>query len=222
VIMTAPRYGARKIDRRAEREIQRDRTGEEPHRYVWQSPEQAVRSYVRARIEHDEIRSSSDYEAKANRVQCALDPSRGGREHAEVDRHRNVALALDRAECALGPGLLLFVPSSALALEAYVLRVVGKPAYRRTRQGNRNRKGRYVEWRGLRVVDVVDVMREQYSVTITEHQVSMLVRHFNGRVRDALVAAEELRPSARAEDEIEGQHRNTRAWDPLARLKEAT
>lgn len=209
----APIYGARELSRSGRHAIERSRRGEAPAARGWSSAEAAVRSYVQGRAEGAPVRSTSDPD-RAHRVQSSRDPSHGGRAHALVDRHRNVALALKRA--ALDVAALAHacpVLTAAECAEVYVLRVVGKAQRRPVRRGNEQTKGRVLEWLGRGGIETADEASERYGAAVTERHVQRIRRHFTDRVEAALVASGEMRAPTRAE-------REPRRWDPLRRLRE--
>lgn len=193
-----PSIGARQLSARAAREIERSRRGEDPVERQWPTPEAAVRSLIRARVEGVSVRSTSD--VQRTRVQSSRDPSLGGREHARVDAHRTASLALDRAEASLDvahtcPGL-----TAPQALEVYAWRVVGRVVLREVGLRGQPRKGRVADWLGMPGAEVALYASERFGVEVTERHVSRIVRHVSGAVRDALVASGEMRASAKDSD----------------------
>lgn len=194
-----PSIGARELTARAAREIERSRRGEDPVERQWPTAEAAVRSLMRMRLDGVSVRSTSD-PSRAHRVQSSRDPSLGGREHARVDAHRTVSLALDRAEASLDvehacPGL-----TRSQAIEVYVWRVVGRVVLREVGLRGQPRKGRVADWIGMPGAEAALHASEVYGVEVTERHVSRIVRHFSGAVRDALVASGEMRASAKDSD----------------------
>lgn len=217
----SPVYGARELGRAGRGALERTSQGEAVASRGWPSPEAAVRSYIRARTEGASLRSTSDPD-RAHRVQLSRSPGLGGREHAVIEQHRTIAVALDRAiaeETALSHAC---PPLSAVQCsDVYVLRIVGRPKLVHTRLGGRNLKGRYLDWAGMRGIDVVEHVQERAGVEITERHVTLIVRHFSGRVRDALVTSGEMRATVRSEQESEEDRARSRMWDPLRRLRGA-
>lgn len=216
----APRYGARDVDCAGSREIERSRRGEAPEGRTWPTPEAAVRAWVRDRAEGASVRSTSDPD-RAHRVQSSRDPSLGGRDHATIDRHRNTALAIERASRDVA-SLLHAAPclTPAQCLEVYVLRVVGRPVQRALRRGTADLRSRVTEWVGLRVEDVAEHATERWAVEVTARHVALVTRYFSGAVREALVRSGELRQDARSEAEVERREGRARRWDPSSRIRE--
>lgn len=216
-----PRIGAREVTVPGARAIERSRRGEAPAGRGWPSPEAAVRAWVRDRAEGASLRSTSDPD-RAHRVQLSRDPSLGGREHATIDRHRNTAVALGRAErdaSALAHACPSLTPERCR--EVYLLRVCGRPVLRSLRRGNETTKGRVLEWVGMRVEDVATWATERWSAEVTPRHVALVSRHFSAAVRDALVRSGEMRADARSEAEVEARPGRARTWDPAARIREA-
>lgn len=209
----AATYGARALSTTAYRAIAASRRERTPAARQWPSPEAAVRSYVRHRAEGASLRSTSDPDRAGVRVQSSRDPSLGGREHLAVERHRTVAVALDRAAAdvaALEHACPVLTPDQCRYV--YLMRVTGEPISVPLRSGNQELKSRVLEWRGRTHEHAAERASEAYGAQVTERHVTLIVRHFSGVVRDALLASGEMGGLRRDEP---------RQWDPLARLREA-
>jgi hypothetical protein len=215
---TPARYGARDLTRTARRALEDACAPREPEERRWPTPEAAVRSYVRSRAEGASLRSTTDPD-RANRVQSSRDPSLGGREHAAVDRHRTVAVALTRAMDSLAHELPHVPLAPRPALEAYVMAIVGDGRWQpcRTASG-REVKSLTLTWIRRLPEDVARIIGERFGATLHEAHVEALIRHFTHHVREALRASGEL-ATVLTEERVEPPRRPARVWDPMARLR---
>jgi hypothetical protein len=204
------RYGARDLTRTGRRAIEETRHAREEAGRQWPTPYAAIRSYVHSRAEGASLRSTTD-PARANRVQHSRDPSLGGREHAAVDRHRTVSLALSRAMYALEGGPVC----GELALDAALLVLVGHAArVVCSSVGGETRKGTHLVWRQRLAEDAAREIGERAGVTVHAGHVDAWARHFVDAVRTALLVSGEM--GARRE---ESRERPRRVWDPGARIR---
>jgi hypothetical protein len=194
----SPSYGARELGPSARRalaagrqERAEDGRGEAPR---WPSSEAAVRSYVRARTEFERfgvpLRSSA---APSDRIQNARDASLGGREHAQMDRYRNVSLALDRAVSSASVRLAI---AGSISLELgrtiFEWACAGRPRMRPTKQGTRELRGRVIEWLSWTHEEIAERVREERGLELLEADVTHVRRVFRGHVMDALLASGEI------------------------------
>jgi hypothetical protein len=194
----SPSYGARELGASALRALTPERQGraedgrgEAPR---WQSSEAAVRSYVRARTEFEcfgvPLRSSA---APSDRIQNGRDASLGGREHAQMDRYRNVSLALDRAVSSASVRLaIVSTISLELGRTVFEWACAGRPRMRPTKQGTRELRGRVIEWLSWTHEEIAERVREERGLELVEADITHVRRVFRGHVMDALLASGEI------------------------------
>lgn len=201
------------LSERGRRAIERSLRGEAPEARYWPTADAAIRACLMARAEGASVRSTSD-PGRAHRVQSSRDPSWGGREHARIDRLRNVSLALDRAAAdveALAHAAPTLTPEQAWEVMAW--RIVGREVMRVVGLRGQRRKGRVREWVGMTGEAAASEASELFSTEVTERQVSRIVRHFRERVRTALERSGEMRAPAVAERKEAG------GWDVLSKVR---
>lgn len=209
---TVPRSTSALTDR-GRRAIERSLRGEAPEGRYWPTADAAIRACLTARAEGASVRSPSDMD-RGHRVQSSRDPSQGGREHAQIDRLRNVSLALDRAAAdvaALAYAAPTLTPEQAWAV--MVWRIVGREVMRVVGLRGQRRKGRVREWVGMTGEAAAAEASELFGAEVTERHVSRIVRHFRDRVREALERSGEMRAPAVVEREERG------GWDVLSRVR---
>lgn len=214
-----PRYGAQELSRMARRIVERSVAGETLDGPVWPSAEAALRS-LWSSGNRSLIRSSADPD-RFGAVQASRTASFGGPEHARIDKHRNAALAWERAwrRLALEPDTLARLcpwrvgPDwPAPEVVAAVVEDARRIAEDRIRGEANNEQLAGDETRRWRQVPP--------ETPVTPHQIAIVVRYFTGAVRDALIASGEMRAPV-AREEVERDGRGGRSWDPLRRLREA-
>lgn len=206
-----PRYGTRELSRMARKVAERSRLGEAPEGAGWPSAEAAIRAWARG--PGSPIRSSSD-PGRFGAVQS----SRGGTftppAHAAIDRHRNTALAWQRAweRLALEPETLARLCPWRVTADWPAPEVVARVVV----------DARELAWDRILgranheqlASDETARWRRIPEVPVTPHQIKILVRYFVGAVEAALVASGEMRARPVREE-------GPRRWDPARRIREA-
>jgi hypothetical protein len=206
------RARSRTLGRTGRRAIERSVRGE-PLERKWSSAEAAIRAWHASGC-GSPMRSSSSF---GGRVQTSRDPSLGGPKHAEIDRHRNTALAWTRAyhRLWLERGLLETVVLWRLtdaSLETRKLATQGAVGIAWDRILGRANPEQLAE-------DETARWRRIPETRVTAHQIRHVVGYFVRAVHTALVASGEIEERRGATGAVESSQREAKGWDPLRRIR---